>query len=152
MLEAVHRLPQNPDGDENQGHCVDECRQDADTVIAKGLASISRAFGLSQEEFAAQFHIPIGTLRDWEQGRKEPDAARPYKVPGYPIVPWVFILFATLYLGFTVYNDIIGYQAAVAAGKPAIINSAFGTVLVLIGTPIYFFYRRILSSRPRPSS
>src|SRR5437588_1129851 len=84
--------------------------------------------------------------------RKEPDAARPYKVPGYPIVPWVFILFATLYLGFTVYNDIIGYQAAVGAGKPAIINSAFGTVLALIGTPIYFFYRRILSSRPRPSS
>jgi putative transcriptional regulator len=36
---------------------------------------IRRAFDLSQEEFAAQFHIPIGTLRDWEQGRKEPDAA-----------------------------------------------------------------------------
>ena len=36
---------------------------------------IRRALGLSQEEFAAYFHIPIGTLRDWEQGRKEPDAA-----------------------------------------------------------------------------
>ena len=36
---------------------------------------IRRALGLSQEDFAAQFHIPIGTLRDWEQGRKEPDAA-----------------------------------------------------------------------------
>jgi putative transcriptional regulator len=36
---------------------------------------IRRAFRLSQEEFAAQFHIPLGTLRDWEQGRKEPDAA-----------------------------------------------------------------------------
>ena len=22
-----------------------------------------------------RFHIPIGTLRDWEQGRKDPDAA-----------------------------------------------------------------------------
>ena len=30
---------------------------------------------LSQEDFAGDFHIPIGTLRDWEQGRKEPDAA-----------------------------------------------------------------------------
>jgi putative transcriptional regulator len=30
---------------------------------------------LSQEDFAAHHHIPIGTLRDWEQGRKEPDAA-----------------------------------------------------------------------------
>ncbi len=36
---------------------------------------IRRALGLSQEEFAARFRIPLGTLRDWEQGRKEPDAA-----------------------------------------------------------------------------
>jgi putative transcriptional regulator len=36
---------------------------------------IRRALGLSQDDFAAQFHIPIGTLRDWEQGRKEPDTA-----------------------------------------------------------------------------
>jgi putative transcriptional regulator len=36
---------------------------------------IRRALGLSQEEFAAAFHIPLGTLRDWEQSRKEPDAA-----------------------------------------------------------------------------
>jgi putative transcriptional regulator len=36
---------------------------------------IRRALGLSQEEFAARFHIPLGTLRDWEQSRKEPDAA-----------------------------------------------------------------------------
>jgi putative transcriptional regulator len=36
---------------------------------------IRRALKLSQEEFAARFHIPIGTLRDWEQGRKDPDAA-----------------------------------------------------------------------------
>jgi putative transcriptional regulator len=36
---------------------------------------LRRALGLSQEEFAARFHIPVGTLRDWEQGRFEPDAA-----------------------------------------------------------------------------
>ncbi len=36
---------------------------------------IRRALGLSQEDFAARFHIPLGTLRDWEQGRKVPDAA-----------------------------------------------------------------------------
>jgi putative transcriptional regulator len=40
---------------------------------------IRRALGLSQEDFAARYHIPIGTLRDWEQGRAEPDqAARAY--------------------------------------------------------------------------
>ncbi|GLS19015.1 transcriptional regulator [Labrys miyagiensis] len=28
----------------------------------------------SQPQFAKAFHIPIGTLRDWEQGRRMPDA------------------------------------------------------------------------------
>ena len=38
-----------------------------------------RALGLTQEEFAARFRIPLGTLRDWEQGKTEPDqAARAY--------------------------------------------------------------------------
>jgi len=41
--------------------------------------TLRRALGLTQEEFAARYHIPIGTLRDWEQGRTEPDQpARAY--------------------------------------------------------------------------
>src|SRR5438105_327502 len=40
---------------------------------------IRRALGLGQEDFAARYHIPLGTLRDWEQGRATPDqAARAY--------------------------------------------------------------------------
>ena len=43
------------------------------------LKIIRRALGLTREEFAARFQIPLGTLRDWEQGAKEPNhAARPY--------------------------------------------------------------------------
>jgi putative transcriptional regulator len=34
---------------------------------------IRRALELTQEEFAIRYHIPLGTLRDWEQGRAEPD-------------------------------------------------------------------------------
>jgi putative transcriptional regulator len=35
--------------------------------------------GLTQEQFASRYRIPVGTLRDWEQGRKRPDApARAY--------------------------------------------------------------------------
>lgn len=75
--------------------------------------------------------------------RKYPDAPRPYRVPGYPVVPWLFIIFATVYLVFSVYNDIQDYNAAIAAGKHGLINSAFGVALVLMGTPIYWFYRRI---------
>jgi putative transcriptional regulator len=40
---------------------------------------IRRALDLTQEEFAARYHLPLGTLRDWEQGRSEPDQpARAY--------------------------------------------------------------------------
>lgn len=38
-----------------------------------------RALKLTQEEFASRFRIPLGTLRDWEQGKSQPDqAARAY--------------------------------------------------------------------------
>jgi putative transcriptional regulator len=35
--------------------------------------TLRRALALTQEEFAGRYHIPLGTLRDWEQGRAEPD-------------------------------------------------------------------------------
>jgi len=41
--------------------------------------TLRRALGLTQEEFATRYQIPIGTLRDWEQGRADPDQpARAY--------------------------------------------------------------------------
>ena len=43
------------------------------------VRTLRRALDLTQEEFAARFHIPLGTLRDWEQGRTVPDQpARAY--------------------------------------------------------------------------
>ncbi len=36
---------------------------------------IRRRLGLTQEQFAERFQIPVGTVRDWEQGRVEPDQA-----------------------------------------------------------------------------
>jgi putative transcriptional regulator len=36
---------------------------------------IRRALGISQEDFASRYRIPLGTLRDWEQGRATPDQA-----------------------------------------------------------------------------
>jgi putative transcriptional regulator len=37
------------------------------------VKTLRRALGLTQQEFAACYRIPLGTLRDWEQGRTEPD-------------------------------------------------------------------------------
>jgi putative transcriptional regulator len=43
------------------------------------IKTLRRALGLTQEQFAARYRIPLGTLRDWEQGRSEPDQpARAY--------------------------------------------------------------------------
>src|SRR5580704_12003168 len=55
---------------------------DADSSRMKRVPRIKtlrRALKLTQEEFANRYHIPLGTLRDWEQGRCEPDQpARSY--------------------------------------------------------------------------
>jgi len=37
------------------------------------VKTLRRALGFTQEEFATRYQIPLGTLRDWEQGRTEPD-------------------------------------------------------------------------------
>lgn len=45
------------------------------------VKTLRRALGLTQETFAARYAIPLGTLRDWEQGRSEPDQpARAYLI------------------------------------------------------------------------
>jgi putative transcriptional regulator len=67
---------------EEEIHAAALADPDAQPLTPKRLATmrrtpqvrvIRRALGLSQEEFAARFHIPLGTLRDWEQGRTELD-------------------------------------------------------------------------------
>ena len=41
-------------------------------LIAKRARLVA---GMSQSEFSRAYGVPIGTLRDWEQGRTDPDAA-----------------------------------------------------------------------------
>ena len=36
------------------------------------VRAVRDKLGLSQEAFAARFGFPIGTMRDWEQGRRGP--------------------------------------------------------------------------------
>jgi APA family basic amino acid/polyamine antiporter len=60
--------------------------------------------------------------------RKAPDAPRPYRTPGYPLVPLVYILLATLLTLDLVY----------LAPK----TSGLGFLLVLTGLPVYFAWRK----------
>jgi putative transcriptional regulator len=56
---------------------------DAPPLTARQLAGmrrvsrvkrIRRQLGMTQEAFAQAFHLPLSTLRDWEQHRSKPDA------------------------------------------------------------------------------
>jgi putative transcriptional regulator len=39
------------------------------------VRALRKKLNLTQEEFAARFHLPLGTVRDWEQGAHRPDQA-----------------------------------------------------------------------------
>ena len=54
---------------------ADESRFETTVVVpvAIDVSAIRRKLGLSQPQFAARYSLAIGTVRDWEQGRRKPD-------------------------------------------------------------------------------
>ena len=73
--------------------------------------------------FHAATGIAVFVLR-----RTRPDWPRPYRVPGYPVVPGLFVLIS---LAFVV-NTLIERR----------VESAFGFGIVLLGIPAYAYWRR----------
>ncbi|HEY8580845.1 MAG TPA: helix-turn-helix domain-containing protein [Beijerinckiaceae bacterium] len=43
--------------------------------FARDVRSAREKLGLTQAQFAERFHIGLARLRDWEQGRHQPDSA-----------------------------------------------------------------------------
>ncbi len=39
------------------------------------VRTLRRRLNLTQTQFADTFHLALGTVRDWEQGRNQPDSA-----------------------------------------------------------------------------
>jgi len=60
--------------------------------------------------------------------KREPNANRPYRATGYPVVPALFILAALVLLVFSF------------ADQPR--NSIAGSIVILCGIPIYFLTQR----------
>lgn len=60
--------------------------------------------------------------------RKMPDAHRPYKVWGYPVIPAIFILFC------------IGLFCNTIVTRPR--EAAIGSILILSGIPVFLFLQR----------
>lgn len=63
--------------------------------------------------------------------RREPNAARPYSVWGYPILPALFVLVAAALLCYTFADNVR--------------NSSIGVLVILAGIPVYWYFAR---SRP----
>jgi APA family basic amino acid/polyamine antiporter len=61
--------------------------------------------------------------------RSRPDAERPYKAFGYPVIPAIYIIFATLFCLNLLYT------------KPS--NSIPGLIIVLLGIPVYYIWRAV---------
>lgn len=78
--------------------------------------------------FAAFIFYGATTLGVFILRKKMPDAPRPYKVWGYPVIPAVFIIFCVFLIANTIYT------------RPR--EAGIGLVLILIGVPLYWIFKR----------
>jgi len=70
--------------------------------------------------------------------KKMPGVNPGYRLKGYPYLPIIFMMFSTLYVVITLYNDISEYMA----GHSHIINSVFGLLLAGFGIPLYWYFNK----------
>jgi basic amino acid/polyamine antiporter, APA family len=61
--------------------------------------------------------------------RREPNATRPYRVWGYPLVPVLFVLASAILLYYTFTDNFL--------------NSAMGSLVILAGIPVFYYFRRL---------
>ena len=78
--------------------------------------------------FAVFIYYGATTLGVFILRKKMPDAPRPYKVWGYPVVPAIVIIFCILLLINTVFS------------RPR--EAAIGVALMLTGVPMYWLFKR----------
>jgi APA family basic amino acid/polyamine antiporter len=104
------------------------------------LLAISGTFEtlLAYEVFVGWIFYALGAAAVIMLRRKRPHVTRPYKVPGYPVTPVLFILAAIA----LVTNTIVA-QPRVAS---------IGLAMVFLGAPAYFFWRRASGSGQRAAS
>jgi len=100
----------------------------AGTVWAMVLA-LSGTFEqlLTYVVFVGWIFYALGAACVFVLRRTQPDAPRPFRVPGYPWTPLLFIIAAVALVGNTI------------ATQPA--RAAVGIGVVLLGVPVYFVWR-----------
>ncbi|MEP6512345.1 MAG: amino acid permease [Parafilimonas sp.] len=88
--------------------------------------------------FVTWFFYGMSALGVFILRKKMKDAERPYKVWGYPVVPFLFVAFTAFFLISTLYTDITNY----VNGTTHLINSLLGTLITCIGIPVYYLSRK----------
>jgi len=78
--------------------------------------------------FAGWIFYALGALAVFVFRRREPNAARPYRVPGYPVTPLLFVLAAAA----LVVNTLITQPG----------RAAVGLGFVAFGAPVYLIWRK----------
>ncbi|AXY73065.1 amino acid permease [Paraflavitalea soli] len=94
--------------------------------------------------FIAWVAYLFGAIGIFVLRKKMPLHPRPYKVWGYPVVPFLFVAFAAFYVVSTVWNDVARYMA----GEVPVVNSLLGLAIIAPGVPMYLYFRRQSKSTP----
>jgi APA family basic amino acid/polyamine antiporter len=124
------------------GHVHPRYRTPGNSLIVQGIwASVLVLSGTFDQLtdmliFVSWIFYALGALSVFTLRRRMPDFPRPYKVWGYPYTPIIFIFFASVYIVFTLYTDIINYTTH----KVPLINSLMGLLWVAIGVPGYIYW------------
>jgi APA family basic amino acid/polyamine antiporter len=89
--------------------------------------------------FAALLFYVLTTIGLFVLRRKRPDAERPYRAVGYPVLPALYILLASTVAAILLVADKTRAQAF------------SGLVLVLVGIPVYVIWRRAGAAGDAPA-
>jgi APA family basic amino acid/polyamine antiporter len=70
--------------------------------------------------------------------QRNPQGERSYRVPGYPWVPSIFVLFTGAFLVITLVTDVQQYLL----GESRLIHSFLGVGITLAGLPLYYLSKK----------
>jgi APA family basic amino acid/polyamine antiporter len=107
--------------------------------IWTSLLCLSGTYGqlLNYVIFAALIFYALTTVGLFRLRKLRPDAERPYKVVGYPVLPALYIILASAIAVILLIADQTRTQAL------------FGAAIVLLGVPVYFIWRKVESAPAR---
>src|SRR5256885_3640525 len=107
--------------------------------ISTSLLCLTGTYGqlLNYVIFAALIFYVLTTVGLFRLRKLRPDAERPYKVVGYPVLPALYIILASAIAVILLIADQTRAQAI------------SGLVIVLLGVPIYFVWRKVEAAPAR---